>query len=69
MWPNIAKLIGGKTEYTKNALQKIYGKGTEKIIEDFVSLGVLRPRTKNKMDNYWIPHLYRKGLELSQGKA
>lgn len=69
MWPKIAKLIGGKTEYTKNALQKIYGKGTEKIIEDIVSLGVLKPRVKNKIDSYWIPYLYRKGLEVSQGKA
>ncbi len=69
MWPYISKLIGGKTEYSKNALQKIYGKDTDKILDDIVSLGVLRPKARNKMDSYWIPHLYRKGLEVSQGKA
>ncbi|MBC2735304.1 MAG: hypothetical protein HF981_13175 [Desulfobacteraceae bacterium] len=69
MWSEIAKLIGGKTEYTKRALQNIYGKETEKIVEDIVSLGVLKPRLINKKESYWIPYLYRKGLEVSQGKA
>jgi len=69
MWPNIEKLVGGKTEYNQSALQKIFGKDWGKIVEDLVSLGVLRQKAKNKVDNYWIPYVYRKGLEVSQGRA
>lgn len=69
IWPNIAKFLGGKTEYNRNALQKLLGKDWEKIVEDLVSLGVLRPKAKNKTGNYWIPYVYRKGLEVSQGRA
>jgi len=69
MWPNIAKFVGGKTEYNQPALQKLLGKNWEKAVEDLVSLGVLRPKAKNKAENYWIPYVYRKGLEVSQGRA
>lgn len=69
IWPSIAKFVGGKTEYNRSALQKLLGKNWEKTVEDLVSLGVLRPKTKNKIENYWIPYVYRKGLEVSQGSA
>lgn len=65
IWPNIVKLVGGKTEYSLRALQKIFGKDCRKIVEDLVSLGVLRPKAKNKAENYQIPYVYRKGLEVS----
>jgi len=69
IWPHIEKLVGGKTEYSRTALQKLLGKDFESIVADLVSLGVLRSRTRKNAPTYWIPFVYRKGLDVSQGKA
>jgi hypothetical protein len=65
LWPEIEKFQGGKSEYSIEALQKLLGRHWEKICSDLVSVGLL---TKQK-DTYWIPYVYRKGLELTQGSA
>jgi hypothetical protein len=65
LWPDIEKFQGGKSEYSAEALQALFGKYWEKSCSDLISIGLL---TKQK-NTYWIPHLYRKGLELTQGHA
>jgi hypothetical protein len=65
LWPDIEKFQGGKSEYSAGAIQVLFGKHWEKSCSDLISIGLL---TKQK-NTYWIPHLYRKGLELTQGRA
>jgi len=69
LWENIKKFVGGKTEYSSSALQSLYGRNWESISEDLVSIGVLKKKTKQDKIIYWIPVLFREGLELSQGRA
>ena len=67
LWPSIEKFEGGKTEYDSSTLQELLGSGWEKIVSDLLSLGVLGKRGKEV--TYVFPHLYRRGLSLSQGRA
>lgn len=62
---DIKKLIGGKTEYNESSLRKIFGKSWEFTVANLVSIGVLEKR-KNV---YRVPFVYRKGLEVTQGKS
>jgi hypothetical protein len=65
LWLEIEKFLGGKSEYSIEALQHLLGNHWKKTCSDLISIGLL---TKHK-DTYWIPYLYRKGLELTQGSA
>jgi hypothetical protein len=65
LWPDIEKFQGGKSEHSAESLQTLFGKHWEKSCSDLISIGLL---TKQK-NTYWIPHLYRKGLEFTQGRA
>jgi hypothetical protein len=65
LWPDIEKFQGGKSEYSAETLQNLFGRHWEKTCSDLISIGLL---TKQK-HTYWIPHLYRKGLDLTQGSA
>jgi hypothetical protein len=71
LWPKIEKFEGGRTEYRVGTLKKMFGKRWQDICGDLVSIGLLqqRGRTNGGSETYWIPHLYRKGLDLTQGKA
>lgn len=69
LWPNIEQLQGGKSEYSVGALQGLFGKHWEKVISDFISIGLIKRQERSGSESFWIPFLYRKGLDLSQGRA
>jgi len=69
LWPHIEKFQGGKSEYSAAALQKLLGKSWQEAAANLVSVGFLRKRERSGQPTFWIPYLYRKGMELTQGKA
>jgi hypothetical protein len=69
---HIQKFAGGKATYTQVAIKKLLGNDWESVCGDLVAIGLLRKRqSKNGHHGatYQFPHLYRKGLELTQGTA
>ena len=70
LWPHIAKFEGGKTEYNVKTLKRMFDADWHEVCSDLVSIGILqqRGRSNGGSETYWIPHLYRKGLDLTQGK-
>jgi len=69
LWPDIAKFMGGKTEYSVGALRKLLGPSSGTTINDLVSIGLLElMRPKAGGTSYKVPSLYRDGLELTQGR-
>jgi hypothetical protein len=70
LWEYIEKFVGGKTEYDEASIKRILGKNWKAIADDLVSIGVfLRKQTREGSSIYWVPFLYRAGLDLTQGKA
>jgi len=69
LWTDIEKFIGGKTEYDERSIQKTLGKNWKVISDDLVSIGLFSRMTRGSSLVYWVPFLYRHGLELTQGKA
>jgi hypothetical protein len=69
LWAHIEKFESGKTEYDSVSLQRLLGRGWEKIVADLVAIGVLGKRGKGKEITYSIPYVYRKGLSLIRGRA
>lgn len=69
LWEHIQKFQNGKSEYTVSAMQTLLGKECRSVIDDLVSVGFLQKRVRKDSVTYWIPYLYRKGLEITQGKA
>jgi len=69
LWQHIEKLMGGKTEYSEQALRRTFGAEWERVTADLVSIGLLAPGTRRGAPAYVIPFLYRRGLELTQGRA
>jgi len=68
LWKAAKKLEGGKTEYTQEALKRLFGKNWENIAKDLVSIGILKTVKRNgKVKSYKIPFLYKDGLRLTQG--
>jgi len=69
LWNYIEKFIGGKTEYDEKSLLKVLGKNWKVIVDDLLSIGLFSKKTRGGRPVYWVPFLYRYGLELTQGKA
>lgn len=65
-WDEIAKFVGGGSEYSERALRRVHGSGWHEIAEDFVSMGVLERATRKGARTYRIPFVYRAGLECTQ---
>ena len=65
-WGEIKKLIRGGTEYSKSAMQRMFGKKYEVAMEDLLSIGVLERGTKGGEQTFRIPYLYRRGLDCTQ---
>lgn len=65
----IDKFIGGKTEYTERAIRKLLGEEWREIVSDLISIGLISISKVSDKPSYSIPHVYRKGLELTQGRA
>jgi hypothetical protein len=66
LWPQIAKFQGGKSEYSASAVQRLLGRGWQETANDLMSIGFLKKRGGPEEPTFWIPYLYRKGLELTQ---
>jgi hypothetical protein len=70
LWTHIEKFVGGKTEYDEPSIQKILGKGWKATADDLVSIGLFsKKQARDGTSLYWVPFLYRAGLELTQGRA
>jgi len=68
-WKDIAKFIGGKTDYDAVSLETLLGKGWKVITENLLAIGFLSSGKKAGENVYTIPSLYRHGMNLMQGKA
>jgi hypothetical protein len=64
-WDAIKKLIGGGTEYSTAALQRLFGRKHQDITEDLISMGVLE-RTKREVPTFRVPFVYRRALDCTQ---
>lgn len=69
LWKHIEKFMGGKTEYDENSIHRTLGKEWKVIVDDLVSIGLFSKTMRRTGFVYWVPFLYRHGLELTQGKA
>ena len=56
-------------EYDEKSRGKVLGKGGQKVADDLLSIGLSSRKTSNGKTFYWVPFLYRHGLDLTQGKA
>src|SRR6266496_3361703 len=69
LWPHIEKFESGNTEYNCRTLMKVLGNEWEGVSTDLVSIGLLGKRGGDSDSTYWFPYVYRKGLNLTRGKA
>jgi len=69
IWGHIERLMGGKTEYSEQALRRTFGSEWDRVTTDLASIGVFAKGTRRGAPAYVIPFLYRRGLELTQGRA
>ena len=69
LWPHIEKLVGGKAEYSEQALRETLGVDWRVLVGDLASIGIFASTTRHGAPAYTIPFLYRKGLEVTQGRA
>jgi hypothetical protein len=69
LWSHIKKFEGGKTEYDAANLEQILGKKWEAICADLLSIGVLGKSGRGSEATYIFPHVYRKSLNQTQGRA
>jgi len=70
LWKHIKKFVGGRTQYSENDISGLFGKNWHVIVEDLISIGVLRTEGKREgSSTFKIPFLYRSGLEVRQGSA
>jgi hypothetical protein len=68
LWPYIERFIGQKTEYSERAIRQLIGDRSEPVIKDLVSIGFVTESRVAGERSYKIPFLYRRGLELTQGR-
>lgn len=70
LWKHIEKFVGGKTEHDEASVRRILGKDWKATADDLVSIGLFRKKeSRDGTSVYWVPFLYRDGLELTQGRA
>ena len=70
LWKDIKKFVGGRTQYDEGDIRKIFGKSWQKVVEDLISVGVLKEEGgREGSKTFKIPFLYRAGLEVKQGSA
>jgi hypothetical protein len=63
------KFLGGKTDYSEDALKDLLGQRWKEITDNLLSIGFLSKGVKNKEPLFSIPFLYRHGMNLTQGSA
>jgi hypothetical protein len=69
LWKDIAKFVGGKTDYNASTLQGLLGPKWNVIAEHLLGIGFFSKGVKRGEAVYSIPFLYRHGMNLTQGRA
>ena len=69
LWPYMNKFCGQKAEYAEKAMRRILGSDWKEIVLNLRSIGFLSETSTKGQRVYSIPYVYRKGLELTQGKV
>lgn len=70
--PFLEKLDGEKAEQTPESLSEIWGVSRDAAVAkamELVGLGFFEARGARTQPTFWVPFLYRDGLNLKQGKA
>lgn len=70
--PWIQALEGGKSEHTEGSLAILWEVRDSEALKRatrLIEIGVLEERTSGGRTTYWVPFLYRPGLDLRQGAA
>ena len=68
LWKHIEKFQGCKTDYSEKSLKKLLGADWQSIVKDLQSIGLMSKSLSKGEISYGIPFLYRKGLDLTQGR-
>ena len=68
-WPHISKFSGGKAEYTESAMRNLIGATWTDVAEDLNAIGFLAVKQGKQGRLFRIPHLYRKGMDITQGST
>ncbi|MBN4049831.1 hypothetical protein JYT84_00225 [bacterium AH-315-M10] len=63
----IDKFVGGKAEYTEDAIRKLLGRDSDSHLKNLRSIGLLEKLTKKGKTKYSFPYLYRQGMQLTRG--
>lgn len=69
LWAYVERLAGGKAEYAAGAIAELFGNKWKSIVADLVAVGVLAEVRRGGERIYSIPFVYRKGLEVTRGRA
>jgi hypothetical protein len=68
----LERLRGQKTEHTVASLAAIWGCDEERsrrLADELIEIGFFLNRGSKESPSYWVPFIYRDGLEMVQGKA
>jgi hypothetical protein len=69
LWPEMQKFVGGKSEFSENALRTLLGEKWKKSGDDLAAVGFFSVKKSHSGLTYSIPFLYRHGMDITQGKA
>jgi hypothetical protein len=69
LWTDMEKFLGGKTDYSEDALKELLGPRWKETTDNLLSIGFLSQGVKNNEPLFSIPFLYRHGMNLTQGSA
>jgi hypothetical protein len=69
LWTDMEKFLGGKTDYSEDALRELLGARWKEVTENLLSIGFLSEGAKNNQPLFSIPFLYRHAMNLTQGSA
>jgi hypothetical protein len=70
--PWLEKLRGAKTLQSPETVSAIWGVPTDEALRragELANIGFFEPRGAAQSPEYWVPFLYRDGLDLVQGAA
>lgn len=70
--PPLEKLRGGKTQHSLGSLSRVWGVSdaeAQATAQHLVEVGFFEVRRARTASEYWVPVLYRPGLDLVQGRA
>lgn len=72
MRPFLEKLRGGKSQYSLQSLSATFELGTyecQRHAQELVDIGFFERSGESLTEQYWIPFIFRDGLNISQGQS